>query len=95
MEVFNILKQAILRKDSKWSYEAEWRKRAQLSKPRIYDPYIFPKEIINDIICCICMGANIYQEHKKYCHEFSQRHNTALYQIKLSDCDVEMKTVSL
>lgn len=92
-EVFEILRKAILRKDTKWEYEAEWRKRAVLSQPGDYDIHYLPQDDISDIIYSLTVGMNTSQENKTLCHKFCQQYKIDLFQADISTGEVRILAI--
>lgn len=91
--VIDVLRRAILRKDEKWAFEDERRKRAVLRKPTTWDHYSFPVGDIPDIIQAIYLGANICEHGLINCQRFATKHGTPLFQANISDGFVVFETI--
>lgn len=87
-KVVEVLREGILRKDEKWRFEAEWRKRGVLAEPASWRGFYFSPGEISSIVRFVCMGANINKEDKSLCEAFCNRHQIPLYQATLSDSSV-------
>lgn len=89
-KVIKILKESILRKDKKWQFEAEWRKRGVLEKAGTWRSFHFPQRGIGSIVRFMCMGAKVSIEDKSLCEAFCQCHQIPLYQATLSGDSVSI-----